>query len=56
MLLLVGLGVLLIGVVGGVMWLGGSVCVSMYWFGLVVLGLVVVGWLLWCWYCGGSLL
>lgn len=54
-LLPVGLGALLIGAVGGAMWLGGSARVSMHWFGLAALGLAVAGWPLWRRHRGGSL-
>jgi drug/metabolite transporter (DMT)-like permease len=52
-LLPLGIGALLIGAVGGAMWLGGSARVSMHWFGLAALGLAVAGWPLWRRHRGG---
>lgn len=47
LLLPVGLGALLVGAVGGAMWLGGSAGVSLHWFELAVLGLALAAWPLW---------
>ena len=47
LLLPLGVGALLIGAVGGAMWLGGSAGVSLQWFGLATLGLAIAGWPLW---------
>lgn len=46
-LLPVGLAALLVGAVGGAMWLGGSAGVSLRWFGVGVVGLAAAGWPLW---------
>ncbi len=53
-LLPVGIGALLIGAVGGAMWLGGSAGVSLHWFGLAALGLAIAGWPLWRRHRGGA--
>ncbi|MBU6247472.1 MAG: hypothetical protein KGN77_06920 [Xanthomonadaceae bacterium] len=47
LLLTVGLASLVIGSVGGVMWLGGSSGVSLHWFELTLLGLLLCAWPLW---------
>lgn len=47
LLLPVGIGALLIGAVGGAMWLGGSAGMSLRWFALAGLGLAIAAWPLW---------
>ncbi|HEU4669933.1 MAG TPA: TMEM43 family protein [Dyella sp.] len=47
LLLPAGLGALVLGAVGGVMWLGGSSRTSMHWFALALAGLLLSAWPLW---------
>jgi len=47
LLLPVGLGALVLGAVGGVMWLGGSSRVSVHWFEIALFGLLLSVWPLW---------
>ncbi|OZB59676.1 MAG: hypothetical protein B7X39_12380 [Lysobacterales bacterium 14-68-21] len=47
LLLPLGLSALVLGAVGGVMWLGGSSRASMHWFEIALLGLLLSAWPLW---------
>ncbi|WP_017462003.1 TMEM43 family protein [Dyella ginsengisoli] len=47
LLLPVGLGALVLGAVGGVMWLGGGGRTGMHWFEIALLGLLLSAWPLW---------
>ena len=52
-LLPIGVGALLIGAVGGAMWLGGSAGTSLHWFVFAALGLAISAWPLWRRHGGG---